>query len=480
MPLQVNPILTATNLTYFFAKRRVAREKMAQPSGHEAVSDALHVHRPDVTSGRSEAATCGLMPACRPESSSSFAELLVEPRSSTGDAENAEHGMAEADDGMGVRCSQKRDRGAALTSGTDGTEHTSGSLLSCQRLTRARTVHDLEAAVQPQQRLEAAVVAQRAAAMFAMGSRFVCASNAGEAVDQPTNELVKLVHDEVTAWPEARVKGLSQSLGNFDREVARGWLISDLLGYAPAITRQEAFTLGSAVRRRALKLERDAAAIADKQRREAGKQESAQKPDREALARAVEAATQPVLQDTVRPPLPLPESRPASGHVLAQPALTEKEQLQHELKAAQRREAAAARSHAAAQATFQAIQLPPAPNTSTDANADWDGKLRGRLPASEKQKAEELRRKEERWLQQHEEASRMRQEAAAAMASKRASVDAARRDARTITLKLHEIEQAADDAEWEAKHRDTRRFFEYTGQFASSVSGWIEEVRERG
>ena len=106
--------------------------------------------------------------------------------------------------------------------------------------------------------LTAAAVAERAAKKFVIGTPAVVASKMGRAADIPTNLLVYLVEKVVSAWSKEHVDALSRSFGNFDRIVARGWLVVDALG-RPLIEHKQALKLGFDLQYRAKKIRKQVA-----------------------------------------------------------------------------------------------------------------------------------------------------------------------------------------------------------------------------
>ena len=153
----------------------------------------------------------------------------------------------------------------------------------------------------------AAVEATRAQEMFVIGSSWPTASKVGASATKPTKGLVLFVHKAVTAWDDAHVAALSASFGNFDRVVARGWLLADALGL-PLLERHEAFALGGRVKHHGAKL--DAKIEAD--RRAARKRAAKESGEaQQALEEAAEEAEAALLREEVQ--MKLPEAQPTLG-----------------------------------------------------------------------------------------------------------------------------------------------------------------------
>ena len=103
--------------------------------------------------------------------------------------------------------------------------------------------------------LTEAAVAERAAKAFVVDTPAVRPSGMDVAADKPTNLLVHFVDKVVSGWPDEHIRALSRSFGNFDRVVARGWLVADALRPAALqLDRKQAYDLGFALQYRAKKI----------------------------------------------------------------------------------------------------------------------------------------------------------------------------------------------------------------------------------
>ena len=200
-----------------------------------------------------------------------------------------EGGAHEADGDQSRRCTATQWRGAAQAAGFVARSKPAATSTSITTRTRARAGPE---AAEPQRALTAAVVAERNSKMFVIGAKGPVASGLGPAASNATNLLVHLVVQLVAACSKEHVSALSRSFGNFDRVVAQGWLVADLLGYDPLVEREDAFVLGSAVRNRAKKLK-----------------------GMERLLRApqLEEADEAFMHAAVDPPLPFPEAHSAAS-----------------------------------------------------------------------------------------------------------------------------------------------------------------------
>ena len=101
-----------------------------------------------------------------------------------------------------------------------------------------------------------AEVAARASRMFVVGANAPMASDMPPAACTATKGLVKLAFDAANDLCKAHGTALSEYFGNFDRVVALGWLLGDLLGM-PLAPRAMAYTVGLKARRAAGTLETD-------------------------------------------------------------------------------------------------------------------------------------------------------------------------------------------------------------------------------
>ena len=67
------------------------------------------------------------------------------------------------------------------------------------------------------------------AKMFVVIASEPAASGLQQTAPATTSRLVKLVWEHVNALPTATIDALSAAFGNFDRVVALGWLLGDIL-----------------------------------------------------------------------------------------------------------------------------------------------------------------------------------------------------------------------------------------------------------
>jgi hypothetical protein len=77
------------------------------------------------------------------------------------------------------------------------------------------------------------VIASRHAMMFAVGAAEPAESGLPASATTPTNQLVVLVWAHMQGLPQDHIDALSKAFGNFDRVVAAGWLLADLVRGSP-------------------------------------------------------------------------------------------------------------------------------------------------------------------------------------------------------------------------------------------------------
>ena len=93
----------------------------------------------------------------------------------------------------------------------------------------------------------AAELAARASKMFVVGAPEPTESDMGPVACQATKELIRHAAKAAGDLCDAHGPALSRSFGNFDRDVALGWLLGDALG-KPLLSRHVAFHIGSTAR----------------------------------------------------------------------------------------------------------------------------------------------------------------------------------------------------------------------------------------
>ena len=90
-------------------------------------------------------------------------------------------------------------------------------------------------------------MASRRAKMFVLGAAGPVTSGETGRVKAPTRKRLRQAWAHINKLKADYISALSQSFGNFDRVVAAGWLVADLMGYA-VLERADAYALGCKVR----------------------------------------------------------------------------------------------------------------------------------------------------------------------------------------------------------------------------------------
>jgi hypothetical protein len=105
-----------------------------------------------------------------------------------------------------------------------------------------------EEAEPPPAALTAAMMAERASAMFSLDATGPAASGMPKVAEKATMELVSLAFGAVGKLCDQHGKALSKAFGNFDRVVGLGWLVTDALG-CPRVHKVTAYTVGLKLRK---------------------------------------------------------------------------------------------------------------------------------------------------------------------------------------------------------------------------------------
>ena len=189
-----------------------------------------------------------------------------------------------------------------------------GEVRACT-VTRARAAATVSEPVEPAAALTLVQVLARVEKMFVVGNAAVVPSGVTEKAAEESNDLVVLVDKVASDWSEAHVAALKASFVNFDRDVGRGWLCCDALGL-PFVGRSDAFSVGSAVRKRAKKVNAQVESLRRAPLRNASKLDA---DTRQKLVADAETAVNELLRAGVDPPLPLPAA-PAAPAPLPSPA----------------------------------------------------------------------------------------------------------------------------------------------------------------
>lgn len=201
---------------------------------------------------------------------------------------------------------------------------------SC-RVTRARAVATASELVEAAAPVTVDMLANREASMFVVGAAAVVESGIDAVATVATNQLAILIDEIVSGWSREHVEALRASFVNFDRDVGRGWLACDALGL-PLVSRADAWSVGSAVRKRAVKVNKKIASLRAAPLRNAGKLDA---EARQRLIADADTAVTELLREGVEPPLPLPAApaaplplpSPATASVKRQRAPSAQEQL---------------------------------------------------------------------------------------------------------------------------------------------------------
>ena len=160
---------------------------------------------------------------------------------------------------------------------------------------------------EPDSPLTATAVAERAAAMFVVGSAGTQASGRPPFGSAATKQLVQLAFTAVNELCDELGTQLSDSFGNFDRVVGLGWLLGDAVG-APLLSQKQAHAVGLKARRDAVAIK---AAIKDlKKPASRIKKDDPKRQEAEVQAENKEAA---LLRETIDLGITTPVQPAASG-----------------------------------------------------------------------------------------------------------------------------------------------------------------------
>ena len=158
-------------------------------------------------------------------------------------------------EGEGARQTASRRRVTDSAASVEQGGSSSGAAVPMALCDQAETSQLAAEAPPPAGALTEAAVAERAAKAFVVDTPAVRPSGMDVAADKPTNLLVHFVDKVVSGWPDEHIRALSRSFGNFDRVVARGWLVADALRPAALqLDRKQAYDLGFALQYRAKKI----------------------------------------------------------------------------------------------------------------------------------------------------------------------------------------------------------------------------------
>ena len=178
------------------------------------------------------------------------------------------------------------------------------ALASAPRCTRATRLAAGAVAEEPKIALTAAVLLERRNKMFVAGTPEPTASGMAVATAL-TNEDVQLASVVVAGWKQDDITALSRSFGNFDRVVALGWLLGDLLDL-PWLERKQAHSFGLAAGKKAGKVEEEIKAMKKRASSRASKLKQGDLEARHALEAAAAAEQAALLQKDAE--LTLPEA----------------------------------------------------------------------------------------------------------------------------------------------------------------------------
>ena len=155
--------------------------------------------------------------------------------------------------------------------------------------------------------LTAAMMAERASAMFSLGASGPTVSGMPKLAEKATMELVSLAFGAVGKLCDQHGKVLSKAFGNFDRVVGLGWLITDALG-CPLVPRDTAYTVGLKLRKLPGELKADQLAVRKAASRAISKL-AAEDPKRQELKQEVAEEEARLLRAEID--LELPSAQPA-------------------------------------------------------------------------------------------------------------------------------------------------------------------------
>lgn len=313
-----------------------------------------------------------------PAAHDSTTELVsLNPLRRSGTSAEAEAGASCAVDSAAMRCSEIGRRGSDRQHRFDRSHSSPDTLHDKGRCTRTAQSAGPETVREPPVALTEALVAKIAAATFVASATGPIDYHPGAVAVSESKQLIHLVHTVVTGWPQSRIDELSNAYGNFDRVVAQGWLVATLLGW-PLIDRKDAFKIGSAVRKRAAKIQGEVDVIERAARQQARKLDAEDAAGRKALSTATAAKLDALLCQSVAPALP-PPSAPSLSSAFAEQSV--EQQLRADLKTVQKREARARKVANEAKAALASIIIPEEPDQSafdeaTAAVAKLSGQLR--------------------------------------------------------------------------------------------------------
>ena len=185
------------------------------------------------------------------------------------------------------------------------------ALASAPRCTRATRLAAGAVAEEPKIALTAAVLLERRNKMFVAGTPEPTASGMDAVATALTNEDVQLASVVVAGWKQDDITALSRSFGNFDRVVALGWLLGDLLDL-PWLERKQAHSFGLAAGKKAGKVEEEIKAMKKRASSRASKLKQGDLEARHALEAAAAAEQAALLQQAARLTLPTVEPRTAA------------------------------------------------------------------------------------------------------------------------------------------------------------------------
>ena len=146
------------------------------------------------------------------------------------------------------RCPEISTRGAVSMVTFDTAVPSPGPSTPAERKTRAARAQDAATAKEPQRALlTECSLTERANKMFVIGNTEPVASGMGIAAAAPTKRVVRLAWQVANAMYDEHGEALKRSFGNFDRVVALGWLLGDVIGGGALdwiLSRADAFALG--------------------------------------------------------------------------------------------------------------------------------------------------------------------------------------------------------------------------------------------
>ena len=169
----------------------------------------------------------------------------------------------------------------------------------------------LEAAKPPPAALTAAMMAERASAMFSLDATGPAASGMPKVAEKVTMELASFAFGAVGKLCDQHGKALSKAFGNFDRVVGLGWLVVDALGY-PLVARDAAYSVGIKLRKLPGELKADQLA-ARKMASRAISKLAADDPKRQELKQAAADEEARLLRVEIDLELPSAEPQPRAS-----------------------------------------------------------------------------------------------------------------------------------------------------------------------